>query len=64
MSELRKAKVKIALAGSLGIEEIRMLLPGRPDWFAVRGAACAHSDRQSSVQLIKVQQLVRLLREG
>ena len=60
----RAAKVKIALAGSLGIAEIRKLLPARPDWFAVRGAACEDSDRQAGVQLVKVRQLVRVLREN
>lgn len=36
----REARVHVALAGSLGIAEIAALLPARPDWFAVRGAAC------------------------
>jgi len=59
-----RGEVQIALAGSLGIAEIRTLLPARPDWFAVRGAACEDSDRQAGVQLVKVRQLVRLLRES
>jgi (5-formylfuran-3-yl)methyl phosphate synthase len=37
---VRRAGLRIALAGSLGPEEIRILLPDPPDWFAVRGAAC------------------------
>jgi (5-formylfuran-3-yl)methyl phosphate synthase len=60
----RAAKVKVALAGSLGLAEIRTLLPIRPDWFAVRGAACEDGDRQAGVQLVKVRQLVQLLRES
>jgi uncharacterized protein (UPF0264 family) len=61
-AKARDAKVKIALAGSLGLAEIRTLLPA-PDWFAVRGAVCAGSDRQAAVQLAKVRQLVQLLAE-
>lgn len=57
----RAARVKIALAGSLGIDEIRELLPARPDWFAVRGAVCAAGDRQSEVCLKKVRELASLL---
>jgi uncharacterized protein (UPF0264 family) len=59
----REAHVKIALAGSLGVAEIRALLPARPDWFAVRGAVCADGDRQGSVQAEKVRCLANLLRE-
>jgi uncharacterized protein (UPF0264 family) len=55
----RAIGVKIALAGSLGPEEIRVLAPARPDWFAVRGAVC-DGDRHGTVQVEKVQQLVAL----
>jgi (5-formylfuran-3-yl)methyl phosphate synthase len=57
----RAAKVKIALAGSLGAAEIGELIAAQPDWFAVRGAACAGADRQTEVQVEKVRELVRLL---
>ena len=60
----RVARVEIALAGSLGLAEIRTLLPARPSWFAVRGAACADGDRQAGVQVDKVRQLVTLLRSN
>jgi uncharacterized protein (UPF0264 family) len=62
VARCREADVKIALAGSLGFQEIRALLPARPDWIAVRGAACADGDRQATVQVDKVRQLVELLR--
>ena len=58
----RDAQIKIALAGSLGLAEIRALLPARPNWFAVRGAVCDDSDRQASVQVAKVRQLAEMLR--
>jgi uncharacterized protein (UPF0264 family) len=57
----REAQVKIALAGSLGLAEIRTLLGARPNWFAVRGAVCDDGNRQGGVQLAKVRELARLL---
>jgi uncharacterized protein (UPF0264 family) len=57
----REARVKIALAGSLGVAEIRVLLNAQPDWFAVRGAVCDEGDRQAGVQVDKVRQLVKIL---
>jgi uncharacterized protein (UPF0264 family) len=62
----RAAGVKVALAGSLGPREIEALLPARPDWFAVRGAAC-HGGRGGEVDEARVRQLAELLtrhREG
>ena len=38
--EFRRAELPIALAGSLGVDEIRRLRAARPDWFAVRGSVC------------------------
>jgi uncharacterized protein (UPF0264 family) len=57
----RESQVRIALAGSLGIAEIRVLLKARPDWFAVRGAVCDDGDRQAGVQIDKVRELVEML---
>jgi uncharacterized protein (UPF0264 family) len=57
----RESHVSIALAGSLDLPEIRVLLPARPTWFAVRGAVCAGHDRQATVQVDKVRQLQELL---
>ena len=37
---LKKAGVRVALAGSLDASAIRQLNGVQPDWFAVRGAAC------------------------
>jgi uncharacterized protein (UPF0264 family) len=57
----RAAGVRVALAGSLGPDQIRELQPLRPDWFAVRGAACEGSDRRQAVSAGRVQSLVGLL---
>jgi uncharacterized protein (UPF0264 family) len=58
----RSAEVPIALAGSLGADEIRRLQPLRPDWFAVRGAVCQGRRRGRAVEESKVRQLAALLR--
>ncbi|MBM3994762.1 MAG: hypothetical protein FJ303_11500 [Planctomycetes bacterium] len=60
----RQAGVRIALAGSLGLEEISRLLPAQPDWFAVRGAACESGDRESSVSAERVRRLAKLCRSA
>jgi len=58
----RAAGVPVAWAGSLGPAEIRALLPLRPDWIAVRGAACKGRRRTSVIDENKVRQLVALIR--
>jgi uncharacterized protein (UPF0264 family) len=49
----------VALAGGLDAESIVRLQPLQPDLFAVRGAACARSDRQGSIDAGRVARLVR-----
>jgi uncharacterized protein (UPF0264 family) len=55
------AGLRIALAGSLGREQIEQLLPARPDWFAVRGAVCDTGERDGIVVAARVRELVRLV---
>jgi uncharacterized protein (UPF0264 family) len=57
----RAAGVRVALAGSLGREQIECLLRVEPDWFAVRGAVCAGGERTARVEEGKVRELVGLL---
>jgi (5-formylfuran-3-yl)methyl phosphate synthase len=57
----RTASVPVALAGSLGLDEIRMLLPMRPNWFAVRGAVCQDRQRGAVIDETKVRQLVEAI---
>jgi uncharacterized protein (UPF0264 family) len=57
----RSAGVKVALAGSLSPEQIDKLLPLRPDWIAVRGAAC-DGGREGVVSEQKVRLLAELIR--
>jgi uncharacterized protein (UPF0264 family) len=56
----RAAGLRVAIAGSLGRDEIERLLPARPDWFAVRGAVC-DNDRNGAVNEDKVRDLTALL---
>jgi len=59
--QCRRAEVPVALAGSLGVEEIMTLIEARPNWFGVRGAVC-DGGRQGRVLSEKVQVLVKLVK--
>ncbi len=54
--------IRVALAGSLGGEQIRSLMPLAPDWFAVRGAVCRGGRRSAPISESAVRRLVDLLR--
>jgi uncharacterized protein (UPF0264 family) len=58
----REAGVRVALAGSLGPDEIATLAPVRPDWFAVRGAVCQGGHRKAAVDADAVRRLVEHVR--
>jgi uncharacterized protein (UPF0264 family) len=62
-SRLALSAVRVAFAGSLGVDAIRGLLPLAPDWFAVRGAACV-GGRGGRVTAGRVRQLRRLISES
>jgi uncharacterized protein (UPF0264 family) len=59
----REAQIRVALAGSIGVPEVKLLLPARPTWFAVRGAVCDGDNRDGMVQESRVRELARLLQE-
>jgi uncharacterized protein (UPF0264 family) len=60
----REAGVRVALAGSLGVEQFRLLLAANPDWFAVRGAACCEGRRGDVISLDRVRSLSDFLRRS
>jgi uncharacterized protein (UPF0264 family) len=62
-NDCRAAGVPVALAGSLGVDQMRLLRPLGPDWFAVRGAACRDGQRISTIDADRVRRLVHLLEE-
>jgi hypothetical protein len=45
----REAGVPVALAGSLGSQEILVLREAQPTWFAVRGAVCRGGRREAEI---------------
>jgi len=59
-SELAAAGVRVAVAGSLGVREIRTLAPVAPDWFAVRGAVCegGRTGRMSRALVAQVRDVI------
>jgi uncharacterized protein (UPF0264 family) len=59
----RAAGVAVALAGSLGTEQLLALRPLGPEWFAVRGAACREGRRTQTIDTDRVRRLVDLLAE-
>jgi uncharacterized protein (UPF0264 family) len=59
----RRHGLKIALAGSLGRDEIAGLRRLSPDWFAVRGAACRDGRRDSGIDAERVRRLAQLIAE-
>jgi uncharacterized protein (UPF0264 family) len=59
-AECRAAGLRVALAGSLGLADIRELAHVRPDWFAVRGAVC-DGGRGGSVVTARVRELAQLI---
>lgn len=61
--QCRQAGVRAALAGSLRVEQIRLLRRFEPDWFAVRGAVCHGGTRDLAVDGERVRKLVANLGE-
>lgn len=55
------AGVSLALAGSLGVQQIAILAPLAPEWFAVRGAVCEQGERGRAIDAQKVRDLKRFL---
>lgn len=53
----------VTLAGGLDVADFRRLAPLEPDLFAVRGAACALGQRQSSIDPERVARLAQACRE-
>jgi uncharacterized protein (UPF0264 family) len=57
-AQCREADIPIALAGSLGLEQITTLAAAAPSWFAVRGAVCAAGCRTAAIDPQRVRRLV------
>ena len=57
----RAGGLQVALAGGLDLKAIERLQPLKPDWFAVRGAACKGSDRAGVIDTNLVAELVSVV---
>jgi uncharacterized protein (UPF0264 family) len=62
-SRCRAAGVRVALAGSLGPQEIGFVLAARPDWIGIRGAAC-DGGRDGAISTSRVRALTELIQAG
>jgi uncharacterized protein (UPF0264 family) len=62
ISSCHDAGVRVALAGGLRLCDVELLGPLRPDWFAVRGAACAGGARGATLDPERTRLLVELVR--
>lgn len=63
-NRIHAAGGRIALAGSLRDGDIEALVPLRPDWIAVRGAACVDGDRDASIDAARVAAIKTMLQAG
>jgi (5-formylfuran-3-yl)methyl phosphate synthase len=57
----RRRPFVITLAGGLDVASIARLAPLRPDYFGVRGAACATGDRRGTIDRGRVARLARVV---
>jgi uncharacterized protein (UPF0264 family) len=62
IDRIHRANGRVALAGSLAMNDIVHLRGFRADWIAIRGAACRDGDRGASIDLRRVRQIKELLR--
>lgn len=60
--DCRAAGVRVALAGSLQLAHVAVLLPAEPDWLAVRGAVCRAGARGQALDPLAVRRWVEALR--
>jgi uncharacterized protein (UPF0264 family) len=51
---LRRGGVKVAIGGSLAPEQLKQLKDVNPNWYAVRGSACAGGKRDGTIDLGRV----------
>ena len=54
VGSLRRVGVKVAVGGSLKLEQLKQLKAVNPDWYAVRGAACAGGKRDGVLDPVRV----------
>ncbi|MCE9533572.1 MAG: (5-formylfuran-3-yl)methyl phosphate synthase [Planctomycetes bacterium] len=63
-AKLRADGIDLALAGSLKLDHLPVLRRIKPKWFAVRGAVCHESRRESAIELERVRELKRAIAQS
>ncbi len=63
VNEAHSIGLKVALAGSLGKEEIRELKELNPEVIGVRGAVCEDQDRDQGISAERIQELKKILED-
>lgn len=63
VNEAQSAGLKVALAGSLGKEEIKELKELEPEVIGVRGAVCEDKDRNQGISAERIQELMEVLED-
>jgi uncharacterized protein (UPF0264 family) len=54
VSSLKQGGVKVAIGGSLKLEQLKTILPLAPDWVAVRGGVCVGAKRSADLDPARV----------
>lgn len=54
VENLHRGMVKVAIGGSLTPEHLKQLKDVNPDWYAVRGSACAGGKRDGTIDTLRV----------
>jgi uncharacterized protein (UPF0264 family) len=54
VTALKRSSVRVALGGSLRLEQVKQLKPLVPDWLAVRGAVCVGGGRDAALDPVRV----------
>lgn len=54
VESLKKGGTKVAVGGSLKLEQLKHILPAKPDWVAVRGAVCVGGKRDADLDPVRV----------
>jgi (5-formylfuran-3-yl)methyl phosphate synthase len=54
VQSLKRGGVKVAVGGSLKLEQLKLVLPAGPDWVAVRGGVCIGGKRTGDLDPTRV----------
>ena len=58
---LKRTGIAVAIGGSLKPEDVKALKDARPDWYAVRGSACAGGKRDGVLDPVRVRKWKEVL---